>query len=237
MKKHFIIAASTIFSLNLFSQVGINTPNPQGTFHIDGNKDNPVTGFPNVAQQANDLIVTSSGNVGLGTIAPTSKFEINNGTNAGAIKIVDGTQGSGKVLTSDENGVATWKQNTPSLTNTYYSVIPTVTHITSSYMVYASLTLPAGTYAIRGFAMARLFNYYSRTYFSVGGTPIPHSYYEINVPQLGMLVPYAIYTSSTPFTVNWIMQNDYINANNAPVLASPPDQFTALFSATLIAGI
>jgi hypothetical protein len=45
-----------------------------------------------------------SGNVGIGTTAaPTAKLEIN-----GNLKITDGTQGAGKVLTSDASGTATW---------------------------------------------------------------------------------------------------------------------------------
>ncbi len=35
-------------------------------------------------------------------------MEINNGSTAGALKIIDGTQGLGKVLSSDADGVATW---------------------------------------------------------------------------------------------------------------------------------
>ncbi|MNU12745.1 hypothetical protein D3C71_07760 [compost metagenome] len=49
------------------------------------------------------------GKVGIGTTTPSTKLEINNGTTNGAIKIVDGTQGAGKVLTSDANGLATWQ--------------------------------------------------------------------------------------------------------------------------------
>jgi hypothetical protein len=53
--------------------------------------------------------VLSGGKVGLGTVSPATKLEINNGSSAGAIKIVDGTQGDGKVLVSDANGVGTWQ--------------------------------------------------------------------------------------------------------------------------------
>jgi hypothetical protein len=90
-------------------QVGINTNNPQNTFHVDGGKDNSLTDVPTSTQQANDFIITSAGNVGLGTISPTVKLELNNGTTNGAIKIVDGTQGADKVLMSDANGVGTWR--------------------------------------------------------------------------------------------------------------------------------
>lgn len=69
MKKVFL--SITIASFNFFySQVGINTSNPRGVFHVDGAKDNLSTGIPAAAQQANDLIVTSSGNVGIGTNSP-----------------------------------------------------------------------------------------------------------------------------------------------------------------------
>lgn len=40
-------------------------------------------------------------------------FEINKQTGNGAIKIVDGTQGIGKVLTSDADGTGTWKNPSP----------------------------------------------------------------------------------------------------------------------------
>lgn len=46
--------------------------------------------------------------VGIGTIAPSTKLDIYNGT-AGAIRIADGTQGAEKVLTSNADGVGTWQ--------------------------------------------------------------------------------------------------------------------------------
>lgn len=45
----------------------------------------------------------STGNIGIGTKNPTAKLDI-----AGTIKISDGSQGVGKVLTSDANGLASW---------------------------------------------------------------------------------------------------------------------------------
>jgi len=44
----------------------------------------------------------------------TAKVIIDNGTTNGALQIKDGTQGAGKYLTSDANGVATWTELTPS---------------------------------------------------------------------------------------------------------------------------
>ncbi len=42
-------------------------------------------------------------NVGIGTSTPTTKLEV-----AGQVKITGGTPGTGKVLTSDATGLASW---------------------------------------------------------------------------------------------------------------------------------
>ena len=77
---------------------------------ISGNTDYElrVNQSGGVTSGGNLLINPSGGNVGIGTTAPTKRLHIDNGTTAGAIRIVDGTQGAGKVLTSDANGVGTW---------------------------------------------------------------------------------------------------------------------------------
>lgn len=76
MKKNAIILFAIAFSGFAFSQVGISTSNPQGTFHVDGAKDNPATGTPTAAQSLNDMVITSTGNVGVGTVAPAAKVDI-----------------------------------------------------------------------------------------------------------------------------------------------------------------
>lgn len=103
MKKNVIILCLIAISSLVYSQVGVGTSNPQGALHIDGAKDNLATGTPTVVQQANDFIVTSTGDVGVGTIAPAAKLDVD-----GNVKITDGTQGANKVLMSDANGVSSW---------------------------------------------------------------------------------------------------------------------------------
>ncbi|MDM1551201.1 hypothetical protein [Empedobacter falsenii] len=110
--KKFIFCISLLFSHYTFSQVGINTQNPLGILHIDGAKDNPSSGIGLTSeQQANDFIVTPSGNVGIGTAFPTHKLEIIS-TTTPAIRIVDGFQKEGYVLMSDADGNGQWRATT-----------------------------------------------------------------------------------------------------------------------------
>lgn len=55
----------------------------------------------------NRLTIKADGNIGIGSITPLAKLDIE-----GNIRIADGTQAAGRVLTSDANGLASW-QNTP----------------------------------------------------------------------------------------------------------------------------
>ena len=51
-----------------------------------------------------NMVIKHNGNVGIGTQNPGRKLEV-----VGGVKIVDGTQGAGKVLTSDVAGNASWQ--------------------------------------------------------------------------------------------------------------------------------
>ncbi|MCP1302085.1 hypothetical protein NK356_23200 [Chryseobacterium sp. S0630] len=94
--------------ISSLQNIGFGTATPQAAFHIDGARDNAVNTAPTVAQQANDLVVNTSGNMGIGTASPTAKLQINS-SSAGAFKLTDGTQVADRVLTSDANGVGTWQ--------------------------------------------------------------------------------------------------------------------------------
>ncbi|WP_415326421.1 hypothetical protein [Chryseobacterium sp. MMS23-Vi53] len=74
------------------------------------------------AGDAPKMVLTNGGSLGVGTTDPTNTLDVRS-TTAGAVKIVDGTQGANKVLTSDANGVATWQSlpATPANTNIYNS--------------------------------------------------------------------------------------------------------------------
>lgn len=110
MKQYLQLISVIVLTPSIYAQVGIDTSNPKGIFHVDGKIDNPKdpTKSINASQQLNDVIITTN-NLGTGNINPSVRLDINNGSTNGAIKIVDGTQGEGKVLMSDANGIATWQ--------------------------------------------------------------------------------------------------------------------------------
>ena len=110
MKKNLLLLA--IFSFTcLNAQVGINTENPQGVLHVD------AAGNTNgAANTSDDVVVSTTGNVGVGTIAPAAKVDIRTSTASGGLRLQDGTQGAGKVLSSDANGNASWTNLIPGIT-------------------------------------------------------------------------------------------------------------------------
>lgn len=66
----------------------------------------------------NIAVFDYSGKVGIGTNSPATKLDVQ-GTSGTTLKIVDGNQGAGKVLTSDASGVASWT-NGPSAAGSGY---------------------------------------------------------------------------------------------------------------------
>ena len=124
---------------------------------------NEMTGLGITNTDSNTILLGKRGSdgpkVGIGTYKPGAKLEINNGTTAGAVKIVDGTQGAGKVLTSDADGLATWKSITlftgterigvyhwgvgTALGNTNWNKIASITVPPGASMVYVKIHLLA----------------------------------------------------------------------------------------------
>lgn len=78
--KNIYFSCAFLMSSFSFAQVGINTINPIQTFHVDGGKDNPSSGTPTTAEALNDVTIDSSGNLGIGTVTPAAKLDVNGNT-------------------------------------------------------------------------------------------------------------------------------------------------------------
>ncbi|WP_128331064.1 hypothetical protein [Apibacter sp. HY039] len=117
MKSTFIIVIILFFATTFcYSQMGVNTPAPAGVFHVDASKDNNLSGLPTDAQQRNDVLIDSLGNMGIGTIYPKKKLHVD--TRSGSIRLenllVLPVTSSASGLVIDENGDV-YKNNTVSV--------------------------------------------------------------------------------------------------------------------------
>ncbi len=109
-----------IGSIKALAQIGINTQNPQAQFHIDGAKDNPSAGVPTIAQQANDVVITDQGRLGVGINAPTNNIDVDSGIDqTSGVRMrrlpsttILATDANGNIIsgTSEETGVSVTKQ-------------------------------------------------------------------------------------------------------------------------------
>ncbi len=86
-------------------------------------------------------ITDKSGNVGIGTMNPGAKLEVN-----GQVKIDGGNPGAGKVLVSDATGLASWQKETDPL----YSAAP-ASGITSSNISNWNTAYGWGNHALVGY--------------------------------------------------------------------------------------
>jgi len=114
---------------------------------------NEMDGLTTTNTDSNVILLGKTGSngpkVGIGTYKPGAKLEVNNGTTAGAVKIVDGTQGAGKVLTSDANGLATWKRQALTLVEGVKGSGISIPPSTGGYIYTGSyITLPPGKYMV-----------------------------------------------------------------------------------------
>lgn len=99
-----------------------------------------------VAASNNLMALTGTGRLGLGTITPANMLTVN----GGKFQYLDGTQANTLVLTSDSNGVASWKAPKP-VAITQVTVLGSGVNLTpTSFMVPTgtSITLPPGKWKV-----------------------------------------------------------------------------------------
>lgn len=104
----FIINSLLMFAVVISAQVGINTQDVRGVFHLDAGKDNPASGTISASQVANDVMVDANGNMGVGTIAPVARLHLKADAPFKAFRLEDGSEGENRILQGDKDGRAFW---------------------------------------------------------------------------------------------------------------------------------
>ncbi|THV58933.1 hypothetical protein [Chryseobacterium candidae] len=96
----------TLLSVTVYSQVGINTSNPQTVFHIDGKKDNHPTNIPSTTEEKNDVVVTENGHVGIGIISPSQNLDVNGNVRFRTVPESNSVVTTDKIMVLQEDGTA-----------------------------------------------------------------------------------------------------------------------------------
>lgn len=123
MKKKLIILLTLFSYVSLFSQIGINTENPQQLFHTDGKSSasttNPTTGAPSLEQQVDDVVITNQGKLGIGVTTPTQSLDVNGRTRIRNTDVLTSTSVS--PIFVDENGLVGKANISPQSQIAFYS--------------------------------------------------------------------------------------------------------------------
>lgn len=138
-----------IFGISSFlvqAQVGINTKTPDtGTWmHIDA-KGNTS----GVSNTSDDVVISKDGNIGIGTLSPKAKLDIVTNSTTPFMRIVDGKQGTNKVLRSDNVGNASWVDMPTTMGANYNVTGALVSYANNAYTLVKALPVSgAGFYQI-----------------------------------------------------------------------------------------
>lgn len=149
---------------------------------------------------ANNTIYNNGTNVGIGNPNPAARLDV-----AGTVKIADGTQGDGKVLTSDANGNATWEKAPYGNTERFqfmlyrYDAQPGLCQANYNYGTAATTyTAPNQFFSIR-IIKAGLYHFDANCYISLTG--------NYSATGDGKTVDFITYNTNT---------SDYINKTFCP---------------------
>ncbi|UPZ17873.1 beta strand repeat-containing protein [Flavobacterium humidisoli] len=150
--------------------------------------------------------------VGMGTASPTTTLHLFSGT-SGALRIEDGTQSIGKVLTSDANGVATWAA---SGVNTFTGVVPSV------YSPFG--TAPGVTY-LNAYIDLPIGKFFIYTGVLVNGNNQPNTNYAARLSYSSASNSYS--TSGFSYIGSFLMLN--LSSNGAGAITSSSIMFASGF--------
>jgi len=174
--------------------------------------------FNVVNNGVSNMVVNGTGNVGIATTTPAAKLEVDGASNS-TIKIVDGNQGTGKVLTSDATGQGSWQTPTGGYRQTFaLQGAQTYNILANTVMNFPAVSIPYTGYYLINF----------KSFFNVT-TAGEYSYY-INVILNGV-------TYSTTETYVYCDTNFYLNVTDVYTLqANAGDALTLSITPTIKPG-
>ena len=104
-----VIATGTAAYAQTTGKVGVNTTTPEATLDVRGSTSDKTAIFRN-GMGGESVTITNVGTIGIAEPNPKAYLDIKALPGVGpGIKMQDGTQGAGKVLTSDAVGNASWQ--------------------------------------------------------------------------------------------------------------------------------
>lgn len=164
MIKKLSIVVFLSSKIMFFAQVGINTSTPSASLDIVSKGNTNITKALEINNSAAKEMVTvlNNGNVGIGETFPTTLLHVKSTVNP-AMRIVDGTEGAGKILTSDTNGNTSWQTLAVSaIPGTWGATVKNFTSygtgIPANMSLYTNhtITLPPGKWMVHFGDMASL---------------------------------------------------------------------------------
>lgn len=139
-----VLQQGSVFTLSVTGQAGTNWYYSNTNPYSGGAASNGVSndfGFIITSLTESPVLTATNQNIGIGTSSPQTKLDIN-----GQIRIQGGLPGSGKILTSDANGLATWQSPVAS----YWSATGTSIFNSNTGNVGIGTSIPSSRLHVNG---------------------------------------------------------------------------------------
>ncbi|SFN40751.1 hypothetical protein SAMN05421594_2638 [Chryseobacterium oleae] len=150
MNQKLFVVECIMLSYAVFGQVGINTATPSAALDVVSKGSNILSKAVEInnASGSEMMTVLDNGNVGINTALPLSKLQVNSNFPGSAFRMIDGTQGQGKYLVSDNLGGARWTNVHVANPIAFGELNPNLVGISSNTLIGHKITLTQGKWMV-----------------------------------------------------------------------------------------